>query len=198
MYSDFLENSLGKKSCLDSYYFFPKGFSEEEVNKIISYEKDGSINTKEGTTFSGNSNDSVRKSEVGWIPHNQQFHWVYERMGRMVAEANDKMWNFHLAGMSEQIQYAVYPPNGGHYDWHIDMGRDNYSRRKISITTQLTDPDEYEGGEVQLKIGSGDQAIPKGKGMTIIFPSYLLHRVTPVSKGHRRSLALWVTGPPFK
>ena len=198
MYSDFLENSLGEKNCLDSYYYFPNGFSEAEVAKIISYERDGLIITKEGATFSGNSNDEVRRSEVGWVPHNQQFHWMYERMGSLVAEANDKMWNFHLAGMAEQIQYAVYPPNGGHYDWHIDTGREKYSRRKISITIQLSDADEYEGGDLQLKIGSGEQDTKKGKGMTVIFPSYLLHRVTPVTKGYRRSLVLWITGPPFK
>ena len=196
MYSDFLEDSLGE-SCLDCFYFFDKGFNSEEVDKITSYADDGLIKMKSGSTFSGDD-DVIRKSEVGWVPHNQEFHWMYQRLGNLVSEANDKMWNFNLAGMAELIQYAVYPPDGGHYSWHMDTGPGKFSRRKISITVQLCDADEYVGGELQMKIGGGEKTFPRGKGMTCIFPSYLLHRVTPVTKGYRKSLVLWVTGPPFR
>ena len=88
--------------------------------------------------------------------------------------------------------------DGGHYDWHMDTGPDQFSRRKISITVQLSDPSEYEGGDLQLKINSGHQNTPKGFGTVVIFPSYLLHRVTPVTGGLRKSLVLWITGPAFK
>ena len=196
MYSDFLEDSLGE-SCLDCFYYFDNGFLPEEVDKIISYADDGLIKMKSGSTFSGD-NDAIRKSEVGWVPKNEEFGWMYQRLGNLVAEANNEMWNFHLAGMAELIQYAVYPPDGGHYSWHMDTGPGKFSRRKISITVQLCDTDEYVGGELQMKIGAGEKTFPRGKGMTCIFPSYLLHRVTPVTKGYRKSLVLWVTGPPFR
>ena len=75
---------------------------------------------------------------------------------------------------------------------------DKFSRRKISITVQLSDPSEYEGGDLQIKINAGQSDTPKGLGNVVIFPSYLLHRVTPVTKGLRRSLVLWITGPAFK
>ena len=196
MYSDFLQNSHGE-SCLDCYYNHAKGFSNDEVDKIFSYADEDLIKTKDGSTFSG-SDHKLRKCEVGWIPHNQEFHWMYERLGALVAEANNTMWNFNLAGMAEQIQYAVYPPDGGHYSWHMDTGPGKFSRRKISITVQLCHSNEYEGGDRQIKIGNGEKNLPRGKGMTVIFPSYLLHRVTPLTSGYRKSLVLWVTGPPFK
>ena len=77
------------------------------------------------------------------------------------------------------------------------MGPDETSSRKISIVVQLSDPLEYEGGELQISDGGTNRVCEKTKGTIIIFPSYLLHRVTPVTKGTRRSLVLWVTGPPF-
>ena len=196
MYSDFIEDTLGE-SCLDCFYYFKKGFTDEEVDKILSYADNGSISMKDGSTFSG-ADTEIRKSEVGWIPHNVEFHWMYQRLGNLVKEANGKMWNFHLAGMGEQIQYAIYPPDGGHYNWHMDTGPGKFSRRKVSITVQLCEADEYEGGDLELKIGAGERALPRGKGMTVIFPSYLLHRVAPLTKGYRKSLVLWVTGPPFR
>jgi PKHD-type hydroxylase len=196
VYSDFLEDSLGE-SCLDCFYYFDKGFNDAEIDKIRGYADEGLIKTKDGTTFSGTDHE-LRKSEVGWVPHNQQFHWMYQRLGVLVSEANNEMWNFNLAGMGEEIQYAVYPPDGGHYSWHMDTGPGKFSRRKISITVQLCHEDEYEGGDLQLKIGNGEKETPKGKGTTVIFPSYLLHRVSPLTSGYRKSLVLWVTGPPFK
>jgi PKHD-type hydroxylase len=70
------------------------------------------------------------------------------------------------------------------------------ARRKLSLVCQLSDPSEYEGGELQ--INTGEIFTPeKQKGTVILFPSYLLHRVTPVTKGTRRSLVLWIEGPAF-
>ena len=196
MYSDFIEDSLGE--CpLDSFYYFNEGLGEAEVDKIFSYADDGLIQTKAGSTFSGEDH-KVRKSEVGWVPDSDEFHWIYKRLGNLVREANDQMWKFNLVGMAEQIQYAVYPPDGGHYNWHMDTGPGKFSRRKVSVTVQLCGSDEYVGGDLQIKIGAGEKNLPRGKGMTCVFPSYLLHRVTPVTEGYRKSLVLWVTGPPFR
>ena len=70
--------------------------------------------------------------------------------------------------------------------------------RKISLSVQLTDPGEYEGGQLQLYTKKNVQTLPKTKGSAIFFPSFLLHQVTPVTKGKRMSLVAWVTGPQFK
>jgi PKHD-type hydroxylase len=196
MYSAFLTQTLATAE-LDKYYTFEGGFSREQVAMLEKQVSDSNIQMNEASTFSG-AGDALRKSRVGWLPMNENFLWLHEKLGDMVNIANKELWRFDIAGMAESIQYAEYPADGGHYDWHMDTGPDQFSRRKISITVQLSDPSEYEGGDLQLKINSGHQNTPKGFGTVVIFPSYLLHRVTPVTGGLRKSLVLWITGPAFK
>ena len=196
MYSAFITDTL-RTAELDKYYCFRAGFTRDEINLLEKQLFDINMQIKDATTFSG-SKEELRKSRVGWIPMDQNFLWLHAKLGEMVNIANKELWGFDILGMAEQIQYAEYPQNGGHYDWHMDTGPDKFSRRKISITVQLSDPSEYEGGDLQIKINAGQSDTPKGLGNVVIFPSYLLHRVTPVTKGLRRSLVLWITGPAFK
>ena len=99
--------------------------------------------------------------------------------------------------MAEKIQYAEYhDADQGFYDWHIDV-TPTKSRRKLSIVVQLSDPSEYDGGELQIQTGLLEPVtIGKTKGLAVVFPTYLLHRVTPVTRGVRRSLVCWIDGPP--
>jgi PKHD-type hydroxylase len=83
------------------------------------------------------------------------------------------------------------------YDWHVDVGGGVLSTRKISIVIQLDHPTDYEGGDLILKRGAGDEPVFKQKGSVVMFPSYMLHRVTPVTGGLRRTAVLWATGPHF-
>jgi PKHD-type hydroxylase len=100
-----------------------------------------------------------------------------------------------LSGFQEPLQIAEYE-SGGHYDWHVDIGADITSGRKISASVQLSDGNGYEGGELEfLNVDSMD--FPRSLGSVIIFPSYLPHRVKPVTRGIRRSLVVWVHGNPF-
>ena len=72
------------------------------------------------------------------------------------------------------------------------------SHRKVSVIVQLSDTSEYKGGELQINTGGQIKTIPKVKGSVVIFPSYLLHRVTPVTTGLRKSLVLWAGGGHYK
>jgi PKHD-type hydroxylase len=100
---------------------------------------------------------------------------------------------------NEAIQYTEYYDNGGHYDWHIDMSAGYpLNQRKISMTVQLSDESEYDGGNFEIMRGREVEQLPKGKGNVVIFPSYLLHRITPVTRGVRKSLVLWLGGASFK
>ena len=118
----------------------------------------------------------------------------------MIKEANDTIWNFDLYSVLDDIQYTEYhATNDGHYGWHQDIGPGALSTRKVSITVQLSGPDEYEGGDLEYWKGGQDiQKAPRGKGVVFIFPSYMMHRVTPVTKGVRRSFVLWVGGGHYK
>ena len=116
----------------------------------------------------------------------------------MISEANNNMWKFDLTHMRESIQYTEYYEGGGQYDWHMDCGIGIQAQRKVSVTVQLSHPDEYEGGDLQFMLGAGQIWAPRVQGAAVIFPSFFLHRVTPVTKGTRKSFVLWVGGEPYR
>ena len=82
--------------------------------------------------------------------------------------------------------------------WHIDIGPGSINHRKISCTIQLSDPDEYEGGDLEIWTGGDFKTIERKQGCAILFPSFLMHRVTPITKGTRRSIVLWMGGDSYK
>lgn len=178
-------------------YVFPSGFSEEEVlllKEIVR--KYPEQNAKDGF---GYNIENKRISFIKSINHeDSELAWFIERLSGMVQKANTAMrWNFQLDGFHEKIQYSRYESEaGGFFDGQYDVGKSPaHSSRKLSITIQLSDASEYEGGELELySVGSA----PKRKGSVIIFPSFLMQRIAPLTKGVRESLVVWVSGPPFK
>jgi PKHD-type hydroxylase len=118
----------------------------------------------------------------------------------LTIEANNNLWKFNLISAPELIQYTeYYDVADGHYDWHQDIGSGTASHRKISITVQLSDPSEYEGGDLQLWSGGNSiSTAAKGAGVVFIFPSYMMHRVSKITKGTRRSFVLWVGGDHYR
>ena len=184
-----------------NYYFYQEGFNKKELNTI--YKGIQVLKENKADTVSGGNNE-VRSSKVRWIPQDNTWFWLYEKLSAMISTANDTLWNFDLTHIPEQIQYTeYYATEKGHYTWHQDIGPGMLSKRKISITVQLSGPEEYEGGDLELFTGGNYEEnsfirAHKGTGTVFIFPSYLLHRVTPVTKGVRRSFVLWVGGSPYR
>ena len=180
-----------------NYYRFSNSFSADEIKKIIS---ENDPDTFRATTFSGQNND-FRRSNIKWINRfetNVNNTWIFERIAQLVQTANKEIYHFSLYGMFEGIQYTVYDgTEDGFYCAHVDHGK-NYYKRKISVVIQLTDPSEYEGGDLLIHTRNQPFAVPKGLGTCITFPSWMLHEVTPVTSGTRRTLVCWVSGPPFK
>ncbi len=70
--------------------------------------------------------------------------------------------------------------------------------RKLSLSLQLSDPARYQGCDLELSYGDGVQQAPRSRGTVIAFPSYVLHRVTPIASGTRKSLVIWASGPDFR
>ncbi len=144
-------------------------------------------------------NPSFRTSEICWLPNEPPHLWVYRRLGELTNIANKATWNFSLTGMTERVQITEYnADNSGHFDWHIDLGANTLSKRKISMSVLLSDPASYDGGDLEFFTGKKNNFTGREQGTAILFPSYLPHRVTPVTRGVRRSLIMWVSGPPFK
>lgn len=138
-------------------------------------------------------NADIRDSTITFLTRGPETAWIYERMNAIVAQLNGQYWRFELAG-SELLQVSDYGPEQ-HYTWHTDLGaRGATSRRKLSISVQLSDPASYDGGTFESFARSTPLAAPRDQGAIIAFPSYVLHRVTPVTRGVRRSLVCWYVG----
>ena len=181
-----------------AYHHEENLFSRGEINWILDSVEN--IPYQPGTVTGDHSISSIRKSNIKWLSwmDNPEFEWVYNRLQQSIERANNKYWDFNLYSMPEHIQYTEYYDDGGHYDWHMDMGAGVLSARKVSITVQLSDPNEYEGGNLQFMRGEFQEDAPRGLGTVIVFPSYMLHRVSEITKGTRKSLVLWVGGEHFK
>lgn len=178
------------------YYRFIKAIPEDVIDALRTVLDTKELHDAQVGSDSGTVNKSTRRSKIFWLPKTDEFIELYKVFHELIGKCNAEFYQFRLTEITEHIQYTVYnSEDQGYYDWHIDMGPDK-ARRKLSLVCQLSDPSEYEGGELQ--INTGRVVIPeKEKGTVILFPSYLLHRVTPVTKGTRRSLVLWIEGPAF-
>jgi len=185
------------------YYWFENGLSQTELikfnNLIHGLEYENATIIGDSAENSAPSLD-VRSSKIKWIPHNSEWDWLYNKFKDMISEANNELWKFNIHDIIENIQYTEYhATDDGHYDWHQDIGPGDASLRKISLTVQLTDSESYTGGDLEIwQGGKVHDPTPRGSGIVIIFPSYMMHRVSPVTRGVRRSLVLWVGGQHYK
>ena len=179
-----------------NYYWFNAGFTSAEIDKIVEDAKEYPF--VKALVVDEDNTDKFRKSNIKWLPFDSKWEWVIDRIMTHVIEANNTIWKFDLNSIIDNIQYTEYEGNGGHYDWHLDIGPGKISHRKISITIELSDPEEYVGGDLEIMVGSDHTKIPRGKGNVVVFPSFLLHRVVPLTSGNRKSLVLWVGGGQYR
>lgn len=179
------------------YVWYKNLFNEVEVKNILSLWDSNLV--KEAEVNADNTRitrDDLRKSEVMFIAPSGN-EWVYDKLSAASIQANSNRYKFEITGFQTELQLASYGPQQ-FFEWHMDFGTGNVSNRKLSISVQLSDPDEYEGGELQFMINQNIFTATKEKGTAIIFPSFGLHRVTPVTKGVRKSIVGWISGPPYR
>ena len=180
-----------------NYYYFTSAFTPEELYKIKQI---GDNLPKQVASVGGGDKNEVsdyRKSEISWIVDNNETTWLYSKIAHYAKLANKEMWDFDIWGYHDTLQYTKYYGDGGHYDWHADLGP-GLSNRKLSVVLQLSDPNEYEGGELQINPGGNILTVPKELGLICFFPSFLLHRVTPLTSGVRNTLVTWLCGANFR
>lgn len=194
----FLENQKTDVNHLN-YYYFTNSFTVEELDKIIEIGE--SLNKIKATTVAkdgkgGNTSD-YRISDISWIGKDEKTYWIYDRIAELAIKANSEMWNFDIWDFQDSLQYTTYYGNGGHYDWHVDMGV-GISNRKLSVVLQLSDAEDYVGGDLEMNPGGDILSVPRERGLICFFPSFILHRVTPLTSGLRRSLVTWLRGNNFR
>ena len=207
----YFKSALTPRFCDDIIKY---ALEKKEMMAITGgYDRDRDINKKPLTQEEIRNLKYKRNSDLVWLDDT----WIYKEIHPYVHQANKNAgWNFEW-DRSESCQFTKYKLNQ-YYDWHCDSwdkvyktkGPDNGKIRKLSMTCQLTDGSEYSGGELEFDYRNYDppqrdesqhlrkvtEILPKGS--IIVFPSFLWHRVKPITKGTRYSLVVWHLGYPFK
>ena len=179
------------------HVWFTNYFTDDEVKKILALWSDELVvEAKVDDKGKDAMRDDLRKSKVMWIKPGEN-NWIYDKLEKAINHTNTKRYQFDVKGFQTELQLAEYS-GGGFFDWHMDFGVGNLSDRKLSITVQLSDSAEYEGGDLQFMINNKILTAPRTKGNAIIFPSFAMHRVLPVSSGVRKSIVGWIAGPPYR
>lgn len=186
------------------YWYFYKILSKQFCDNVIKH----ALKMKKQAAVIGDKNErkidkKYRNSNITWL----EDQWIYDEIYPYIYTANRSAgWNFNW-NCSEKIQFTMYSKKQ-HYDWHRDsfIKPDEDGRiRKLSVTIQLNDDSQFDGGELQFAFDN-DKPTEKrkitickeaGLGSIIVFPSHTWHRVTPVTRGTRYSLVMWNKGYPF-
>ena len=192
------------------FYVFPRAVDPDVCEQIVKDCKQNILNKASiyGYDKKGRDDPEVRKTSVHFIKDKD--NKINELAWHFLREANKIQFNYDLEYF-QAIQFGEYK-DGGFYGWHQDAsGIDpNNETRKLSLTLALSDPDTFEGGELQFYNGgrpmeASDEITVeqvtndiKSQGTVIVFDSHDWHRVTPVTKGVRHSIVCWTVGPNFK
>ncbi len=172
-------------------------FDTDECSKIVRLAEDQWF--ADGGLVRGEQDGAIRRSRITWLDESSA-DWVFNRVVETVIDANRTHFGFDLVEFAERMQIARYDAqHRGHFDWHIDIGDGAFAkRRKLSFVIQLTTPEAYEGGDLELNATGWPKTASQNLGSAVLFPSFIPHRVTPVTRGHRYSLTKWIHGPPFR
>jgi PKHD-type hydroxylase len=208
------------------YWYFKSVLSPKFCDELIAYGKKnqeqialtGNIESKRNLKLNPLTKKETkdlkkkRNSNVVWMDD----RWIYDQIQPYVNQANKSAgWNFEW-NWSESCQFTKYSKEQ-YYDWHCDSWDTPYNNpenlnfhgkiRKLSVTCSLSDPKDYKGGELEFNFNNPEatkkQNIKKcleilPRGSIVVFPSFVWHRVRPVTKGIRYSLVIWNLGYPYK
>ncbi len=143
---------------------------------------------------------NIRRADLVWLDDLPGTDWVMDRLIDIARVANREVFDFDVTEFAESPQVARYDSaREGHFDWHSDIGDGRLAeRRKLTIVVQLSSPEDYEGGVLEVMPGTHLVAANTAQGAATVFPAFVLHRVTPVTSGTRHSLTVWCHGPKFR
>lgn len=185
----------------------PFTLENELVEKIVEECENypispGLVGSTDGDLSKVRVEEVHRICDIRWINKQKPTsRFISDMLWTIASEVNKDCFGFDLTSIGD-IQYTIYKgENGGHYNWHHDVFWVNNKcvHRKLSMTVQLTDPEEYEGGDFEFDLAfPQNPAELRKKGTVLVFPSFMMHRVSPVTKGVRKSLVCWIEGPKFR
>ena len=172
-------------------------FTPSELDMLVAH-CDALALEQAGLT--GSEENRIRQTRVAWVMREPRTESLYRRMEEAVLALNARYFRFDLSQMMP-LQYAVYEGTG-HFDWHKDYGRAHgdpgQEPRKLTLSLQLSDSADYDGCSLEVRGGNEIDVAPRERGTLIAFPANVLHRVTPITRGMRKSLVVWAAGPEFR
>lgn len=184
----------------------PDALSPGECARLIDL-FDASPDITGGRLSGGNETDT-RICETLWMDDTTEIAWIFVRLAELVAEVNRENFHFDLDEFRESAQILRYSApvitsggtsSAGRYDTHVDIGAGGHSAtRKLSLSIQLSAAGSYSGGGLQIGENDEDWSAPLDAGTAILFPSFVKHRILPLTVGTRYALVAWVHGPAFR
>lgn len=198
-----MNNVNERKKLSHAYACANNVFSDLEIEQIlflcnINLKDDISVNTPFDET-------PYRKSKISFFNRNENTFWIFDKINYYVEQLNDLFFNFDLNGY-DTIQFTEYDSQyRGEYKYHMDMSlsvdsSEEICFRKLSFVVLLDKPEkDFSGGKLMFNTSSENECSEMffEKGSIVVFPSFLIHKVTPVTKGIRRTLVGWILGPKF-
>jgi len=185
---------------IEPFCIWTGGFTQEECDSItqicelLEFQK-GKIGTAADSTL----DKEVRNSDITWVHPTNQNDWIFKRLGALMGRINYDKFQLDL-DCFEPLQYSKYGPDQ-HYNWHTDTVNTPPNPelfRKLSFSVMLTDPKDYEGGELLLAPNGNNEkcdSLKRNRGDIVVFYSNVPHKVAPVTKGERVTLVTWAMGP---
>ena len=173
------------------YQVWPSALSPAHVDRITNTALRQPA--EEATLFSAAEDmEGIRTCTVRW----RDDEWIRSLLWSYVNRANESGFGVRLDGSAE-MQFVEYDAHeSAHYDWHHDVHWNGQSEkdRKLSVTVQLSDSTAYQGGDFEFDEVKTNADF-RSQGTVLVFPSYLRHRIHPVSSGTRCALVAWFFGP---
>ena len=208
VYNKLTNFALSRNFLIHNSIKVESAFSEEEVDLVVASLQSGEKEQGQVGTIEAEAETLLkfRSSKISFINYSKEYSWLFDKFNKIIQNVNEEYYNFDLNGY-DYVQYSEYLANeNGHYDYHIDLMIDmipqkeyDFLYRKLSFSLCLNQQgNDYSGGDFKIKTGAEEDSVKLNKGDMIVFPSFILHKVEPVTEGVRKSLVGWVTGPKFK
>lgn len=186
----------------DHYAHWSGLFTKEELTTIDEYILKNVEPSSSLVSSSKEEIPEIRKSTLYWVNNNPDTEWIFRRINAAGLKLNSHFFGFEAWPVST-LQYTIYEEGGDHYTWHQDMhlekglqSLDLTFQRKFSLVMLCQKCEE--GGDLELLWNSSPVAPNLEEGNAVVFPSFTVHRVTPVVKGIRKSLVAWFEGPDWR
>ena len=148
--------------------FAERAFTAADCEAILNHRRE----VKDADIQASDRGAPYRKGRVSWLRPGPETEWIFTKTLEYIQRINANTYKMDLAGFTEPLQLAEYGA-GEHYDWHLDLGSEGYSVRKLSFIVQLSEEGAYEGGAVEVLAARTPPAMPKARGAMIVFPAYV-------------------------